>query len=506
MTEQPARPRAGKFVIAVAIASACAAGTPAQGAATSGTIAVLDFTLPVKGGSSEGVRGQFIPLDTSDDDVDGTLNAFLDHGTPLRSDGSPDLRLIRMTTAAMSNVAISMHRRGASSKAFPKKSYALEFKSTQAPFLEPGRDWALHSCYADATCLRNVLAYWQASQLFPWAPRTEFAEVFINGYYRGLYVVIEKIKLAPNRVNLSPPTDSRPSGGYILERQPASADVDVAGGSSNTFWSLVAPKRKEVTVTQYDYITRFMNAFERKFNPGMIPDYDADHYGLYLHERSAVDFILSQELSRNVDGYAKSMYVTKHPSPVIIPGTPPKQPLEVRVEQGSDSLVHMGPVWDFDLAYGNFFDHGYSVCDAGGGWRIEQHPPVVYQPLWETWKQPAFRRAVSDRWRTLRANGTISTSRTEAQIDAFASRIAATRSRDNWVWKNLETIDVTRRASLVNPTADVPWPLWECRDYSMPTTFQAEVAKLKQFVRARIDWMDSNIADPGFLSPSPLLP
>ena len=503
------RRRATKATIVALVAWTWAASTQAQAAGTSGAIAILDITVPSTGGAgADGVRGQFIPLDTADDDLEGTLRLFLNHATPLKSDGTPDLRLIRKTPAALSNVAISMHRRGASSKAFPKKSYALEFDSTQAPFLEAGRDWVLHSCYADATCLRNVVAYWQASQLFPWAPRTEFAEVFINGYYRGLFVVIEKIKLAPNRVNLPEPTDSRPSGGYILERKWGVADIDVAGGSGNTFWELAAPKKKNLTLTQLNYITQFMNAFERRFNPGMIPDYDAANYGRYLHEQSAVDFIIAQELSRNVDGYHKSMHITKQPSPVIVPGPSPKQPPDLTVERGWDGLVHMGPVWDFDLAYGNFRDGGYSVCDPDGGWRIEQHPEVVYQPLWETWKQPAFRRALSERWRALRQNATISRSGTETQIDALASRIAAARGRDNWVWKNLEAIDIIRGAFLVNPAASVPtpWPLWECRDYNSPTTFKAEIDRLKQFARARINWMDAAIADPQFLTPSHQLP
>jgi hypothetical protein len=455
------------------MALASATATQTQAASETGIIAVLDFNFP---GLAIVGDNQVETLDTTDNHVSGTLSVFERHGTPRRPDGTLNLDQIRTTPAALSGVDVDdMHRRGASSRSFPKKSYTLEFGSAPGSFLGmPGdKDWVLHSCYADATCLRNVIAYWQARELFPWAPRTEFVEVFINGNYRGLYVAIEKIKLGPDRVNLPQPTDNASnnsiSGGYILER--VKAGQDWTSFYLSTPWSYVSPK--QLVPVQQRYIQDFINIYVE--SPYFEPGEDE-----LVEEQSAVDFIIMQELSRNVDGYDKSMYITKHPTVII--GEP------VRPEY--DDLVHMGPVWDFDLAFGNFAEDGYRLCDATSPigtqreaqWRIDDHPYVVWKPLRETWQTWQFRHAMYDHWWTLRNYATISRGRFETKIDAFATRIADARARDNTVWKTLET-----------PT------FWECRSRS--TTFVAEIAGLKQFTRARINWMDARIAEYRFRNP-----
>jgi hypothetical protein len=96
-----------------------------------------------------------------------------------------------------------------------------------------------------------------------------------------------------------------------------------------------------------------------------------------------------------------------------------------------------------------------------------------------------------NRWWTLRNDATVSRSGFERKIHVFAARISGARVRDKQVWKTLDRIDRSK----------VAWPLWECRDYNSPTTFEEEIAKLKRFTRARIDWMDAKIAESRFLNP-----
>lgn len=90
-------------------------------------------------------------------------------------------------------------------------------------------------------------------------------------------------------------------------------------------------------------------SFEPRFNRAY-GNYDAWDYDEYFDERSAADFIIMQELALNVDGYQKSMHITKHPFPII----------GDVLRQEYDGLVHMGPVWDFDLAFGNYDVNGAS--------------------------------------------------------------------------------------------------------------------------------------------------
>ena len=55
-------------------------------------------------------------------------------------------------------------------------------------------DWTLHGPYGDRSFMRNVLAMHLANKQGNYASRTRFVELFINGDYEGLYVMMEKIK------------------------------------------------------------------------------------------------------------------------------------------------------------------------------------------------------------------------------------------------------------------------------------------------------------------------
>lgn len=92
-------------------------------------------------------------------------------------------------------------------------------------------DWVLYAPYPDKTLIRDVLAYELSRQMGHYASRTRFVEVFINegtgrltmDHYMGVYVLEEKIKRAPQRVNvqkLGTNDNAEPliTGGYIFKK------------------------------------------------------------------------------------------------------------------------------------------------------------------------------------------------------------------------------------------------------------------------------------------------
>lgn len=439
----------------------------ASAASTTGPIAVLDFDLPdVTIITDLTVRGksEVRPLDTAGNEVLGTLTVYQSHSTPLAADGWLDLAQIRAGEPEL-RVGIELKRRGSSSLGHPKKNYSLDFsKKVRFLGMPAEKEWVLHSCWADKTCLRNVIGYWQAAKLFPWAPRTEFVEVFINGDYRGLYVAVEKIKHGPNRVNL-PALTVNPygiiTGAFILKRDGNDADFDWQSFYDPKLrWWFVSPKRKNLNKAQKDYIRDYMDIYvEAKFAPGS-PAYDPWEYDEEMDERSAADFVIIQEFANNVDAYWKSMHVTKHD---YYPG---------------DGLVHMGPIWDLDLAFANYNYNPEGLCSTTV-WRMETGG--VFQPLRQMWKVGQFRSAIYERWRALRSDATISRTRIENKLDAFAARIANARDRDNRKW------DTIGKKTWV-----------EC--WNKPT-FQDEVTELKKWIRSRITWMDKRILEARFLNP-----
>ena len=441
-------------------------------ASTTGTIAVLDLKLR-NGATLAQLDDPAGPMFVAD------MKAYASHRTPLLSNGSLDLARIRTTTTSAS-VATEIRVRGASSRNHPKKGYKLDLSSAVGLLGMPAeKDWVLHSCWADKTCLRNVLGYWQAAKLFPWAPRTEFVEVFINDSYRGLYVLIENVKLGPNRVNLPAPTDNQfngeITGTYVIKRN-GNDRGDWASSIRPTLnWKFATPS-SSLTPAQRTWMKDFMNwSLEPRFHRAYV-NYDAWNYEEYMDERSAVDFMIIQELSNNVDAYWKSMHLTKQR---IIPG---------------DNLVYMGPIWDLDLAFANYNYAPEGLC-GNTTWRMNTTKSgVAFQPLWEIWRMGPFRQAIRDRWNALRNAGTISRSRFETKIDEFRVRIENARMRDNTFGNN----PPARLGQLIgwNTINSSTWE--ECQNFP---TYAEYLTHLKTWIRCRIDCMDARIAESAFVNP-----
>jgi spore coat protein CotH len=136
---------------------------------------------------------------------------------------------------------IGIEYRGAVSQMFyEKKSYGIELwdesnngVSKSVLNMSAAEDWILHGPYADKSLIRNVLAYQVSNNIGRYAPKTKFVELEINGDFKGLYVLMEKIKRGKERVNvskISPKTSDAHSikGGYIQK-----IDKTVGGGYSN---------------------------------------------------------------------------------------------------------------------------------------------------------------------------------------------------------------------------------------------------------------------------------
>ena len=124
---------------------------------------------------------------------------------------------------------IGIKVRGFNSAAFPKPNYTIEFHDSTGKDinvsllgLPPSDDWVLHGPYLDKSMIRNSFAHWLFRQTGRYSPRTKFFDLYINGVYRGVYELTERIKRGKYRVNVSKlkKTDiegEELTGGYIWE-------------------------------------------------------------------------------------------------------------------------------------------------------------------------------------------------------------------------------------------------------------------------------------------------
>lgn len=120
---------------------------------------------------------------------------------------------------------ISIEIRGESSQDFVKKSYTIELqngdgsnKNVSIPGLPEENDFVLYAPYSDKTFLRNALVYKMYRKMDNWAPRTRFVELILNGEYRGVYLLLEKLIRDENRVDIDKltPEDISPPDMLII--------------------------------------------------------------------------------------------------------------------------------------------------------------------------------------------------------------------------------------------------------------------------------------------------
>jgi hypothetical protein len=260
------------------------------------------------------------------------------------------------------NGYIGIEIRGNTAQMFDKKSFTLETRTDSGTNLNvpllgmpEENDWVLHGPYSDKSLMRNALAYYLGNLQGRWSPRTQFCEVFINGEYRGVYVLTEKIKIDKNRVNIAKllPVDNSGdelTGGYIMRidrDRPGSWNSPFMGrtGSVDVPISYLDPPYDELTLQQRSYIREYITDFEYALDRTNFRDPDLG-YRAYIDVLSFIDYFIITEISRDLDGYRCSVYFHKD-------------------KDSNGGKLNMSPLWDYNLGFGNgdFFS-----ADKTEGW------------------------------------------------------------------------------------------------------------------------------------------
>jgi len=396
--------------------------------------------------------GGDIPADVK---IDGLLELIEDH------DGS----LLDLADAPRSwEGRIGIEIRGQTSSGFPKKSYNFEARDADGDDIDvtllgmpDESDWVLYGPYSDKTFLRNILVYRLGSELGRWQPRTRIVELFIDEEYQGVYVVIEKIKRDAGRVDIARPAATAAegdlTGGYIFKREGAGQNEGWTS-AHQIVWDHHYPRHEDITGEQDAYLQSYVDAFESTM---LGPDFANPQLGYraWIDVPSWVDFAIMQEISRNIDGYKKSSYYHKAADP-------------------DGGLLHMGPLWDFNIAFANV-----NYCD---GWLTDGLVvytnwcfawPDEYTPWWERlMEDPAFTTDLRCRWEELRGD-VLSMAHIDALIDEELAQLVEAEPRDHVLWPVI---------------GEYLWP-----NYFVGESYTEEVDFLRGWIDARLLWLDGNL-------------
>lgn len=347
------------------------------------------------------------------------------------------------------NGAIAIETRGSSSQdIFPKKQYGIELRDASGNDfnasllgLPPEEDWVLFAPYNDKSLMRDVLAYQIARSMGRYASRFRYCELILNGQYEGIYVLLERVKRDRNRVDVArldidDIAGDELSGGYILKIDkftgnnsggfPSEIPPPGRSADQSIYFQYEYPRTEERLFVQEQYIQDFMRTFEQTLNG---PDFtnEVTGYKRFIDVGSFIDFLIVNEVSKNVDGYRLSTYFHK------------------QRDSDGGKLV-MGPVWDFNLTFGNAnYCNGESTADLMLNFNSVCNNDFWLIPFW--WRRFLqdynFRFELNRRWTSLRASQ-LSESTLHAFIDSVANALNESQQRNfqrwpvlgTWVWPN----------------------------------------------------------------------
>ena len=267
--------------------------------------------------------------------------------------------------------AESIRGRGNSTWGLAKKPFQFKL-SKKADLLGFGeaKTWNLIANGYDETRLRNRIAMELAREIgMSYVPESQMIDLYINHVYYGNYYLSEKVEVDRERVairdmeetlsaaygvselgklkSIENPEGTRKwtgavceeedlSGGYLLERElPARYAGELSGfvTSQGDYYVLQSPRY--ASKEQVDYIADLMQEFQDAVSTedGIHPQ-TGKHYSDYIDMESFVRKYLVEEISKNYDGGVTSSFFYKPQDTV------------------SDKIF-AGPVWDFDVAFGN---------------------------------------------------------------------------------------------------------------------------------------------------------
>jgi len=380
------------------------------------------------------------------------------------------------------NGNITIERKVSTSQSFPKNSYGLttigingKEEITKLLEMPAQSEWILQGDFADRSILRDYITGQLVQKMGDYAPRRRFCELYVNKKNLGLFILTEKIMRDSMRVNISKLEktdigDLNVTGGYILKIDKTSGTVPNSFSSkynclqqyTKPLFQVEYPKSDDIAPEQLSYIQQHINNFENVLRSTDYKDPDLG-YRSYISVKSFIDYMIIQELARNINGYRLNTYLYKE-----------KDNADKR------GLIYMGPAWDFSLAYG----YSGTLCNSkwrnegwGYNYNKECSGDTYYIPFWwdRLLQDPYFRDELKARWEELK-NGPLHQDSIINMIENIATNNRDAIDRNFLIWSDVFKNYISPNNKVAN-------------------NYKGELDYLKEFIKNRYSWIDDNIPE-----------
>ena len=385
---------------------------------------------------------------------------------------------------------LTFHGRGNSSFfLFDKKPFNVKLEKAGSLLgMKKDKDWVFLANAWDYSYMNNKLAFDIAEKAgFRYVPQAEYADVWFNGEYWGLYLIAEKVEVDEERIDvtdlklknqrmnpgvdltLAEPFDTGArrgvklesipeniTGGYLIERDyrlqpdyphrimtPSYFETDAGTG-----FNIKSPEYADER--EVEYIANLTNELEQAIlsEDGTSPT--GKSWLDYIDLTSWIRSYMVAEIAYDTDKDVTNAYYYKDTDAI-------------------DSKIYMGPVWDYDNRF--------------GGHENDEDPEVLTKLAEEGWSQRLYDRkefleAVHAEWQ--RFFGNYLKNEALPMIDQWQKQIEKSVSLDLIRWPRGEGYPVQ-------------WPT-DTQDQDIRFTqtydFDAEVNHLKTWLKTRTTFLD----------------
>lgn len=260
---------------------------------------------------------------------------------------------------------------------YEKKSYQIKLED-KAAFLgmNKGKSYVLLANQHENSLVRNRLTFDLARALdLPYTPECRSVDLYVNGEYRGSYLLCDKVNISSGSVDITESEDAlefaneafverggKPepygrntykegtykgaewprepedvTGGFLFELEYSQRyQEETSGVVTERGQAIVVKEPEEMSRAQGKYARNLLESFDRAiFSSNGVDKESGKHYTEIADFDSLVRKYMIEEVSKNYDGNKSSQYFYKDSDAV-------------------DPLLYAGPVWDYDSAWGNY--------------------------------------------------------------------------------------------------------------------------------------------------------
>lgn len=230
--------------------------------------------------------------------------------------------------------SVEMKGRGNTSwKLYDKKGYQLKFDSkTSVLGMGKAKKWVLLANASDDSMMRTSLTYRMAENMdMAFVPAMEYVDLWVNGEYRGTYMIGDKVELGSSRLDL------QNDQGVIFEHDEAfykEEDHWIFSEQLQRHFALKEIVEEEDSVIEAAK-TDFQEAVDElvEYIRSELPsEVTLEELNQMIDVDSFIQYYLVTEYVLNREAIVTSFYWYK---------------------DGPEDVIHLGPIWDYDTCMGN---------------------------------------------------------------------------------------------------------------------------------------------------------